>query len=66
MKELWDLGAIAWLVQSDWCPSALTTSPVLHDDLKWGRDPLRHLIREVRDVNADAVLNDFFTKLPDA
>jgi hypothetical protein len=59
IKELWDLGPIAWLVQPDWCPSALTTSPVLHDDLNWGRDPLRHLIREVRDVNADAVLNDF-------
>ncbi len=66
MKELWDLGPIAWLVRPDWCPSILTASPVLHDDLNWGSDPARHLIREVRDVNADAILNDFFAKLPNA
>jgi purine nucleosidase len=64
MKPLWDVGAIAWLVQPAWCPSILTTSPVLHNDLSWGNQPSRHLIREVRDVNADAILNDFFAKLP--
>ena len=64
MKPLWDLGPIAWLVQPGWCPSMLTRSPVLHDDLSWGHEPTRHLIREIRDVNADAILNDFFAKLP--
>ena len=63
-KPLWDLGPIAWLVQPRWCPSMLTRSPVLHDDLSWGHDPSRHLIREIRDVNADAIMNDFFAKLP--
>ena len=64
MKQLWDLGPVAWLVQPAWCPSALVASPVLHDDLTWGHDPARHLIREVRDIDADAVLNDVFTALP--
>jgi inosine-uridine nucleoside N-ribohydrolase len=64
MKPLWDLGPIAWLVQPAWCPSILTRSPVLHDDLSWGHQPSRHLIREIRDVDADAILNDFFAKLP--
>src|SRR5918994_7802559 len=59
-KPLWDLGPIAWLVQPGWCPSILTRSPVLHDDLSWGDEPSRHLIREIRDVDADAILNDFF------
>ena len=63
MRPLWDLGPIAWLVQPAWCPSILTRSPVLHDDLSWGNQPSRHLIREIRDVNADAILNDFFVKL---
>jgi purine nucleosidase len=63
-KELWDLGPVAWLVRPEWCPSTLVRSPVLHDDLTWGSDPARHLIREVRDVDADAVLEDFFAKLP--
>jgi hypothetical protein len=63
MKQLWDIGPVAWLVQPAWCPSALVTSPVLHDDLTWGHDPARHLIREVRDIDADAVFEDFFTQL---
>jgi purine nucleosidase len=54
MKPLWDLGPIARLVQPAWCPSILMRSPVLHDDLSWGDEPSRHLIREIRDVNADA------------
>jgi inosine-uridine nucleoside N-ribohydrolase len=63
-KELWDLGPVAWLVRPEWCPSTLVHSPVLHEDLTWGSDPARHLIREVRDIDADAVLEDFFAKLP--
>jgi purine nucleosidase len=66
MKPLWDLGPIAWLIQPDWCPSALVPSPVLQDDLTWGHDPTRHLIREVRDINADAVFEDLLAKLPTA
>jgi purine nucleosidase len=65
-KELWDLGPVAWLVEAAWCPSALVHSPLLQDDLRWGLDPTRHLIREVRDIDADAVLEDFFSKLPTA
>jgi inosine-uridine nucleoside N-ribohydrolase len=63
MKQLWDLGPVAWLVQPGWCSSALVASPVLHDDLTWGHDPIRHLIREVRDIDADAALEDFFRTL---
>jgi purine nucleosidase len=51
-------------VRPEWCPSTLVHSPVLHEDLTWGSDPVRHLIREVRDIDADAVLEDFFAKLP--
>lgn len=64
MKQLWDLGPVAWLVRPEWCPSVLLSSPLLHEDLSWGSDPSRHLIREVRDVDADAVLEDLFAKLP--
>lgn len=65
-KELWDLGPIAWLTHPAWCPSALVHSPVLHDDLTWGHDVSRHFIREVRDLDADAILLDFFSRLPAA
>jgi inosine-uridine nucleoside N-ribohydrolase len=64
MKQLWDIGPVAWVVQPRWCPSVLVASPILHDDLTWGHDPARHLIREVRDIDADAVLEDLFNRLP--
>lgn len=63
-KQLWDVGAIAWLTHPEWCPSALVPSPRLLDDLSWGHDPTRHLIREVRDVDPDAVFDDLFDRLP--
>jgi purine nucleosidase len=66
MKPLWDIGPIAWLIEPNWCPSALVHSPVLEEDLTWRLDPTRHLIREVRDIKADAVFGDFFAKLPTA
>jgi purine nucleosidase len=66
MKQLWDLGPVAWLIQPDWCPSVLVHSPVLQDDLTWSHDRTRHLIREVRDVKSDAVFDDLFAKLPNA
>jgi len=64
MKPLWDVGAVARLVRPESCPSVLAPSPLLHDDLTWGTEPSRHLIREVRDIDADAVLEDLFAKLP--
>jgi len=37
---------------------------VLRGDFTWGVDPARHLLREVRDISADAVLEDFSARLP--
>lgn len=64
-KELWDVGAIAWLVDPAWTPSVLVHSPRLQDDHGWSHDPGRHLIREVRTVNRDAIFRDLFRKLAD-
>lgn len=64
VKELWDLGPVAWLTHPEWCPSALVPSPLLYDDLRWGHDPYRHLLREVRDVAAEEILDDLFRRLP--
>ncbi len=43
---IWDIICIAWLLNPDWVPTFLTTSPVLTDDLHWRKDEGRHLIRE--------------------
>ncbi|GAB3400518.1 nucleoside hydrolase [Flindersiella endophytica] len=62
-KEIWDVGAIAWLVNPDWAPSVLVPSPVLNDNHAWSHDPSRHLVREIRDLDRDAIFRDLFRKL---
>ena len=62
-KELWDVGAVAWLINSGWMDSVVTHSPILNDNLTWSHDPHRHLIREIRSVKRDAVFGDLFRKL---
>jgi inosine-uridine nucleoside N-ribohydrolase len=64
-KVIWDLAPIAWLNQAAWCPSRLTASPVLNQELTWSRDPRRHLVREVFTLDRDAIYGDFFAKLAD-
>jgi inosine-uridine nucleoside N-ribohydrolase len=65
-KELWDVSAVAWLVNPDWVPSALVHSPVLNDGLTWSHDPSRHFIRVATDCNRNAIFADMFRKLQSA
>jgi purine nucleosidase len=60
---IWDMICIAWLVNPDWVPTFLTTSPTLTDELHWHKDPDRHLIREAYDVQRDEVFLHFYDKL---
>ena len=62
-KVLWDLGAVAWLVNPAWVPTAHVHSPLLTAEGTWSHDPRRHLIREALWVDRDAVFRDLFTKL---
>ncbi|HEV8174617.1 MAG TPA: nucleoside hydrolase [Actinoplanes sp.] len=62
-KVLWDMGAVAWLVNPDWVPTAVVHSPLLTSEGTWSHDPRRHLIREALWVDRDAVFGDLFGKL---
>lgn len=62
-KVIWDVGAVAWLVNPEWTPSVLVHSPVLTSQGTWSHDPGRHLIREMRQLDRDAIFGDLFTKL---
>ncbi len=59
---IWDIINIAWLINPDWVPSMLTTSPILDDELYWRKDESRHLMLEAHDVQRDQI----FTQLYDA
>jgi inosine-uridine nucleoside N-ribohydrolase len=60
---IWDIIDIAWLINPDWVPSYLTTSPVLDEKLFWQNNDARHLMREGYDVQRDEIYLDFYRKL---
>lgn len=62
-KVLWDMTAIAWLVNDKWLPSDLLHSPIVTDNYTYSFDSSRHLIRVVNFVHRDPIFRDFFTKL---
>jgi purine nucleosidase len=62
-KVIWDVAAIAYLVNADWVPTDLVHSPIVTDQATWSFDPSRHMIRCARSVDRDAIFKDLFTKL---
>src|SRR5690606_28271689 len=62
-KVIWDMAAIAYLLNESWAPAPLVHSPILTDQVTWSFDNRRHLIRYVESVHRDKIFKDFFTKL---
>ena len=62
-KVLWDMTAIAWVINDKWLPSDLVHSPIVTDNYTFSVDRSRHLIRSVNFIHRDPIFRDFFTKL---
>ena len=62
-KAIWDMVAVAWVLNEEWAPSYLISSPIVTEQATWSFDPSRHLIRYVYRINRDAIMQDFFQKL---
>ncbi|NQT87059.1 nucleoside hydrolase [bacterium] len=62
-KVIWDISAIAWLLNADWVPSRIIHSPVLTSDFTWSVDRSRHFIREAIGVDRNGVFRDLFSRL---
>lgn len=62
-KVIWDLAAIAYLVNHHFIPTQIIHSPVLTDQCTYSVDASRHFIRYAYHVDRDAIFRDFFTKL---
>lgn len=62
-KEIWDMGATAWVLDPVWAPSVLIPTPILTDDLHYAVDRSRHQMRYVYTVNRNPILQDFIGKL---
>ncbi len=61
-KVIWDVAAVAWLVNPAWVPSVLVPSPRLTDQITYSRDPWRPLMRVAMHCNRDAIFRDIFTR----
>lgn len=62
-KEVWDIAAIAYLLNDAWVPTELVHSPILTDRMTWSVDRSRHFIRSANFVYRDPIFRDLFTKL---
>jgi inosine-uridine nucleoside N-ribohydrolase len=62
-KEIWDVVAVAWLVNPSWVRTNLVHSPILTDQVTYSLDRSRHFIRMATIINRDAIFRDLFTKL---
>ena len=62
-KVIWDISAIAYLLNESWTPTHLMHSPILTDQGTWSFDSGRHLIRYAHHVNRDPIFRDVFHKL---
>ena len=61
---IWDLINFAWLLNPDWVPSYLLSTPRLGDDQFWHQDNAnQHLMREAYEIDRDSIFRDFFYKL---
>jgi inosine-uridine nucleoside N-ribohydrolase len=65
-KVIWDISAVAWLVDPKWVPSMMAPSPILTDDMKYRAQAGRHMVRVATDCNRDRIFNDLFRKLTSA
>jgi len=62
-KVIWDVTAVAWLVNPSWLPTNLVHSPILTDQVTYSVDQSRHFIRMATSLNRDAIFRDLFDKL---
>ncbi|HPT28242.1 MAG TPA: nucleoside hydrolase [Bryobacteraceae bacterium] len=62
-KVIWDISAVAWLIEPKWVPSKVVPSPVLTAELTYRSQTDRHSVRVATGVNRDAIFNDLFQKI---
>jgi inosine-uridine nucleoside N-ribohydrolase len=62
-KVIWDISAVAWLIDPNWVPTRVVPSPILTDELTYRAGSGRHPVRVAYNVDRDRVFDDLFRKL---
>ena len=62
-RTIWDVTAVAWLLDGDFMLDRIEHSPITQYDNYYSFDKTRHLIRYVYHIKRDNLFGDLFTKL---
>lgn len=62
-RVIWDVTAVAWLLDEDFMLERLEKSPIPEFDHRYSFDCRRHFINYVYHINRDALMEDLFRKL---
>jgi inosine-uridine nucleoside N-ribohydrolase len=62
-RVIWDVAAVAWLLDGDFMQDSLETSPIPQYDYYYSFDPNRHFIRYVYNINRDELFKALFETL---
>ncbi|WP_241684838.1 nucleoside hydrolase [Cyclobacterium xiamenense] len=62
-KVIWDISAIAYVINPDWFTTEIRSSPLLTDQLTYSIDNTRHLYRVATYLNRDKIFGDLFRKI---
>lgn len=62
-RIIWDVTAVAWLLDGDFEEDYLIHSPIPEYDSRYAYDNSRHFMRYVYHINRDNLLSDLFEKL---
>ncbi|MDD7738877.1 MAG: nucleoside hydrolase [Fusicatenibacter sp.] len=62
-RVIWDVTAVAWLLDERFMDECLEKSPIPEYDDHYGFDPERHFIKYVYHINRDCLFEDLFEKL---
>ena len=62
-KVIWDIAAIAWLINPEWVPTSIVHSPILTNNITYSFDTARHFIRVADHVDRDSIFADMFKRL---
>jgi len=62
-RAIWDVTAVAWLLDGDYMCDYLVNSPIPEYDDRYAFDKTRHLIKYVYHIKRDNLFEDLFEKL---
>jgi hypothetical protein len=62
-KEIWDISAVAAVLEPDWVQTEVIHSPILTEKLTYSADMRRHFIKSAYWLNRDAIFEDMYRKI---